>query len=73
MNDELYNSYNQVQNGYNYALERILEKFKPCLIKNSLIDDKFNEDCFQELSLKFIICVKKFKFTFGNMTIQKYL
>ncbi len=50
------------QNGDDTAMGQLLEVFKPVILKNCMIDNRFDEDCFQELSLKFIKCIKNFKF-----------
>ena len=38
----------------------LLEKYKPLLIKTSIIDKRFDEDLYQELCIILIKCVEKF-------------
>ena len=38
----------------------LLEKYKPLLIKTSIIDKLFDEDLYQELCIILIKCVEKF-------------
>lgn len=61
------------KNGDTYAIDMILEKFKPCLIKNSIINGKFDEDCFQELNVKLIKCIYNFTFNPNDMDLKGYL
>ena len=37
----------------------LLEKYKPLLIKTSIIDKRFDEDLYQELCIILIKCVEK--------------
>lgn len=39
------------------SLEQILILFDPIMYKNSIINNKFDEDCYQELRIKLIECV----------------
>ena len=52
---ELFCAYDHV------ATERILEMFRPLLIKNSLINGRFDEDLYQELRIEVLRCIKKYK------------
>lgn len=54
------------------ALNKLIKTFQPCIYKNSFIGNRFDEDCFQELNLKFIQCIKTFEFK-NNENIGKYL
>lgn len=38
----------------------ILEKYKPMLIKNSILNGRFNEDLYQELCLVLMKCINQF-------------
>ncbi len=38
----------------------LLEKYKPLLIKTSIIDKRFDEDLYQELCIILIKCIEKF-------------
>lgn len=42
------------------AVEKVVEMFKPCINKNSFINEEFNEDIIQELNIELIRCIKKF-------------
>jgi hypothetical protein len=52
----------QAQKGYEEALKEIFLEFNLLLYKNSYINGRFNEDCFQDLSERFIKCVDSFEF-----------
>jgi hypothetical protein len=47
------------------ALEEIFEQFKLLLYKGSYAHGRFDEDCFQELSMSFFNCITRFKFKSG--------
>jgi hypothetical protein len=59
------------QRGDGDAIGTILDIFQPMIYKNSCINGYFDCDCFQELSIKFIHCIKTFKFT-NISDITKY-
>ena len=42
-------------------MERILEMFRPMLIRNALIKGIFDEDLYQELVIETLKCIKKFR------------
>ncbi|MBB6218875.1 hypothetical protein HNQ80_005050 [Anaerosolibacter carboniphilus] len=63
--------FDAAQNGDGDAIGVILEVFKPMIYKNSCINGYFDYDCFQELCIKFICCIKTFKFT-NISDITKY-
>lgn len=51
----------KAQSGDEEAMTVLYESFKPLLIKNSLDQSrKMNQDCYQELSLQFILAVHAF-------------
>lgn len=62
----------KAQNGDKEALEKLFIIFNPVLKKNSVIDGKFNEDCFQELTIKLINGIQAFAFS-EQSDILKYL
>ncbi|WP_129599697.1 helix-turn-helix domain-containing protein [Anaerophilus nitritogenes] len=39
----------------------LIEIFQSQVYKNSYINGKFDEDCFQELNMRLLNCIKKFK------------
>lgn len=60
------------QNSKESAIEELLKLFEPLLKSKSMINGQFDEDVFQELSIKFIECTKKFKICY-NMDIVQML
>ena len=51
----------KAKKGDNAAQEELLKMYKPFLVKQSVVNDVFDEDLYQELCYKFIICIVKFK------------
>lgn len=51
----------KAKNGDSEAIEEIIEKFKPLIIKKSIIYGHFDEDCYQECVLSVIKSIKKFE------------
>ncbi len=51
----------RAQQGDKTAVERIIEMFRPMLIRNALIKGIFDEDLFQELTVEILKCIKYFK------------
>jgi len=60
------------QNSKESAIEELLKLFEPLLKSKSMINGQFDEDVFQELSIKFNECTKKFKICY-NMDIVQML
>ncbi|WP_138314736.1 helix-turn-helix domain-containing protein [Enterococcus faecium] len=57
----------KAKSGDEHAMAVLFESFKPLLIKNSIDPSKkLNHDCYQELSLQFILAVQAFD-------LEKYL
>lgn len=57
----------KAKSGDESAMEALYESFKPLLISNATDPSKkFNHDCYQELSLQFILAVQAFD-------LEKYL
>lgn len=46
--------------GDELAKLEILEKYKPMLIKNSILNGRFNEDLYQEQCLVLMKCINQF-------------
>lgn len=44
------------------SINILYKKFKPLLIKNSYINNRFDEDIFEELSIEFLRCIDDFEF-----------
>lgn len=51
------------QKGDKNAISTFLEIFRPMIYKNSFVDGCFDQDCFQELSIRLLHCIKVFRFT----------
>lgn len=62
-NTDLIGNFHKAQNGDKNALKEILNTFEPLIYKNSFIKGKFDQDCFQELNIKLIGCIKRFDFS----------
>ena len=52
----------QAQKGDKDSQEEILHMYRPLLIKNSMDNNVFDEDLYQELSATLIQCIYKFRF-----------
>lgn len=50
----------QAQKGDKIAQEKIFQMYRPLLIKNSMDNNVFDEDLYQELSVTLMNCIKKF-------------
>ncbi len=51
----------RAKEGDEQAFSEMLLMYRPLLLKESIIDGVFDEDLFQELSIVFLKCVRKFK------------
>lgn len=49
------------QSGEDLAIKKIVEMYKPLLIKESIVDGIFDEDLHQELMLTLLRCIQKIK------------
>ncbi len=47
------------------ALLEIIEMYRPMMIKYAKVDSKFDEDLYQELVYRLIVCVMKFPYSKG--------
>lgn len=45
------------------ALLEIIEMYRPMMIKYAIVDNKFDEDLYQELVYRLIVCVMKFPYS----------
>jgi DNA-directed RNA polymerase specialized sigma subunit len=52
--------------GENTSTEKLIEMFKRYIIKNSYKNGVFDEDLFQELNIKFLNCIKSFKYNYDT-------
>lgn len=53
----------KAQQGEVIAIQQILEIFRPMLIRNALVNGRFDEDLYQELSLETLKCIHSFRIT----------
>lgn len=51
----------QAQTGVDSAVVRLLELYKPLLVKNAIICGRFDEDLYQELCIIFLKCIRNFR------------
>ena len=51
----------RAQTGDKESVLQILEMFRPLLIKNSLVNGRFDEDLYQELRLEVLKCIRGFR------------
>ena len=47
--------------GDHVSTEQIVEMFRPLLIKNSLINGRFDEDLYQELRIEVLKCIRNYQ------------
>lgn len=47
--------------GDKYAVQQMVEMYRPLVIKNALVNGVFNEDLYQELMLELLRCIQSFK------------
>ena len=50
----------RAQMGDQEAILQILEMFRPLLIKNSLINGRFDEDLYHELRIEVLKCIRTY-------------
>lgn len=43
------------------AIHTILEMYKPLLLKESIVNDMFDEDLYQELCITLLNCIRRFE------------
>ena len=51
------------------AILEILEMYRPLMIKYAVIDNKFDEDLYQEFVYTMLLCIKKFPYQ--NYIVEK--
>lgn len=51
----------KARTGDKKAKEDIFQMYKPLLVKNSILDNVFSEDLYQELSETVMECINKFR------------
>lgn len=47
--------------GDEQAIEKLLDMYRPLLLKESIVDGILDEDLYQELCIVFWRCIKKFR------------
>ena len=52
----------EASQGDNEAMTAILNRYNGVVKRNSYVKGKFDEDCYQELSIQVMKCVKRFQF-----------
>ena len=52
----------KAQRGDHNAQEELLKMYRPLLIKESVIDGVYDEDLYQELCYRFLVCIERFVF-----------
>lgn len=51
----------RAKKGEQAAITQILNIFRPLLVRNSLVNGRFDEDLYQELIIETIKCIQYFK------------
>ena len=51
----------QAKEGNADAVLKILEIYKPLLIKNAIVNGRFDEDLYQELTAELLKCIRYFR------------
>lgn len=50
----------RAKRGEKRAIEQILEMYKPMLIHNAIVNGKFDEELYQELTIEICKCIRYF-------------
>ena len=50
----------RAKRGEKHAQEKLLEMYRPLLMRESIVEGVFDEDLYQELCYRFICCIDKF-------------
>ena len=50
----------RAKRGEKTAQEKLLEMYRPLLMRESIVEGVFDEDLYQELCYRFICCIDKF-------------
>lgn len=51
----------QAKRGNEAAVTELLNMYRPLLLKESILDNKLDEDLYQELCIIFLHCIDKFR------------
>lgn len=60
----------KVKTGDSKSTEELLQLFDSYIRRKSYIDGQFNEDCYQELRIKLLDCVRKFSYDKINNILE---
>ena len=52
----------RAQRGDHDSQEELLRMYKPLLMKEAVIDGVYDEDLYQQLCYRFLICIERFVF-----------
>lgn len=61
----------KAQSGSHDAQELILERYKPLLMKESIVGGVFDEDLYQESCLTLIKCIHKFHINYNGEGVRQ--
>ena len=50
----------RAKRGENNAREELLKMYEGLIVRNSIVNGVFNEDLYQDLCYKFLLCIDKF-------------
>ena len=50
----------RAKRGENNAREELLKMYEGLIVRNSIVNGVFNEDLYQDLCYKFMLCIDKF-------------
>lgn len=56
----------KAKSGDKEARKQLFVKYCPMLKKNAIVDGRYDEDLFQELSKTFLICMNRFSFKYAK-------
>lgn len=51
----------RAKDGDSTAVTELLQMYRPLLLKESILDNRLDEDLFQEFCLVFLRCIEKFR------------
>ena len=50
----------RAKRGEKDALEKLLKMYEGLIVRNAIVNGVFNEDLYQDLCYKFLLCIDKF-------------
>lgn len=51
----------RAKRGEKDALEKLLKMYEGLIVRNAIVNGVFNEDLYQDLCYKFMLCIDKFE------------